>query len=215
VVDLHHTVVHHAFGVLDELRHRGRELAGVAPQGFDEGANGFRGGLAALPTELVHDEVGLVAVGLDRGALDDPGLHLDEGVDRPFAALGAGVRDDEGDVVRGHPQVVGQVVDELVGRFVEALHDDCLVTAEERRAGMRRELARLVRRGGEPDHVEVGAGLAQVPERGDHGPLGEELFRSANEDRGRWCAHASTLSRLEDIAHRGSGARVGAARRPS
>ena len=74
----------------------------------------------------------------------------------------------------------------------------CVVAAEERRTGVRGELPGLVRRGGDPDHVEVGAGLAQLLECGDDGPLGEELLWPANEDRGWGCAHASTLSRRGD-----------------
>ena len=137
----------------------------VLAHGLDERVHRLAGGLAPRRAELVGGEVGLVAVGLDRRGVDDPGAGALEGVEHLLAPRPALVQHDEGEVGLGLPRERGEQVGlQLVVGLVEVVHDDALRPAEQRRAGVQGELTGGVGGGVEPDRLELGLGDLQLVE---------------------------------------------------
>ena len=163
------------------------ELSDVLAHGLDERVHRLAGGLAPRRAELVGGEVGLVAVGLDRRRVDDPGAGPLEGVEHLLAARPALVQHHQGQVGLRLPRERGEQVGlQLVVGLVEVVHDDALRPAEQRRAGVQGELAGGVGGGVEPDRLELGLGDLQLVEGLRDTPLGEQGLGPGDQDVRRY-----------------------------
>jgi hypothetical protein len=185
VVALDHGRVHGALGVGDQLAAGIGQLAQVAAERVDERGGGVRADPTVRTGELALHERDLVALPLDRLAVDDGGPGFPRGVQERLA-LGTSVVDqDQHDALRRRRDVLLELGGNCLGRLAGVAHHDDVQLAEERRGRQAGHVSRLETHDRQVVHLHGRVRGPRVREHLRDRTVAQEVLGTGDEGDGR------------------------------